>query len=115
MAAIGLHDRGAALVIDEMREGKGAAEIGGIGGALVARSEEPELGNAVARRHGVDAGERMIGRQRIGEERHELANLRRKMLDAERPGAVLQGAGGALVAPPGPPDAAIDAPGIKRL
>src|ERR1043165_545687 len=48
---VGVHDLQSALVIDEMREGKGAAEISGKDRALVARSEEPYLRARLAGRH----------------------------------------------------------------
>src|SRR5438045_9397500 len=48
---VGVHDLGSARVIDKMREGEGAAEIGGKDRALGARYEETNLQAGLAHEH----------------------------------------------------------------
>src|SRR5438045_6677478 len=80
---VGVHDLGSALVIDKMREGEGAAEIGGKDRALVARSEEPHLRACLSHGHDANARERMICRHLVVEEADEIGDLVREMLDAD--------------------------------
>ena len=103
--AVALHDLPPDLVGDEMRERERQAEIGGIEGALVARSEEPDFRVGVPCRRHPDARKRVVRRHGVFEKRQEIGNLVREMLDAERPRPVLERDRGQLVAARGAADA----------
>ena len=97
-----------------MRKGEGAAEVRSVGGTLVARAQEPELGRARAQgigAHQADAGDLELA---AAHEVEELGELVGKALELAR-AAGPQEERRRVIAARRPADAEIDAAGVERL
>ncbi|NKB16160.1 MAG: aldehyde dehydrogenase family protein, partial [Sphingomonadales bacterium] len=102
--------------VDEVREAEGQAEMGGQCRAVVARSQQPDVGRRLAGRLGHDSGAFMVQRQRVVQPGDEVAHLVGILLGIAPVGlAVGQDAHRVLVAARGTTDADVDAAGKKSL